>query len=110
MHGFTFKDGDLPTNLDICPPGTKDTIVFNPATMYFVYNFLQYKANNVIYIYGDLDAWAATQMQLLGRTNAIKIVVQDSHHGAAVQSFSPEQKTQFYTAMDSWLGFKLNRL
>jgi len=98
-----------PTNLDICPDEVRDKIVFNPATMYFVYNFLQYKANNVIYIYGDLDAWSATQMQLIGRTNAIKIVVKDAHHGARIAGFSPEQKEQFFNALDEWLGVKLPR-
>jgi len=98
-----------PTNLDICPEGTKEKIVYNPATMAFVYNFLQYKANNVVYIYGDLDAWSATQMQLIGRTNAIKIVVKDAHHGASVGAFSPEQKDLFYSKMDEWLGMKLAR-
>lgn len=98
-----------PTNLDICPDEVRDKIVFNPATMYFVYNFLQYKANNVIFIYGDLDAWSATQMQLIGRTNAIKIVVKDAHHGARIAGFSPEQKEQFFNALDEWLGMKLPR-
>ena len=97
-----------PTNLAICPEGAE--IVYNPATMAFVFNFLQYKANNVIYIYGDLDAWSATQMQLLGRTDAIKIVVEDSHHGARVGSFTDEQKELFYSHMERWLGMKLNKL
>jgi hypothetical protein len=97
-----------PTNLAICPPGVK--IVFNPATMYFVFNFLQYKADRVIYIYGGLDAWASTQMQLIGRTDAIKIVVPESHHGTGVRSFTPEQRELFYSTMERWLGFKLNRL
>jgi hypothetical protein len=96
-----------PTNLVICPDGVK--IVYNPATMAFVYNFLQYKANHVVYIYGDLDAWSATQMQLIGRTDAIKIVVQDSHHGTRVSSFSPEQKELFYSNMERWLDMKLER-
>jgi PS-10 peptidase S37 len=98
-----------PTNLDICPDGTADKIVYNPATMAFVYHFLQYNANNVIYIYGDLDAWSATQMQLIGRTNALKFVIKDSHHGTRIASFSPEQKEQFYSAMEKWLDMKLNR-
>ncbi len=96
-----------PTNLDICPEGAK--IVYNPATMAFVYNYLQYKANRVIYIYGELDAWSATQMQLIGRTDAIKIVVADSHHGARIGSFTPEQKELFYSNMERWLQIKLNR-
>lgn len=94
-----------PSNLVICPDGTK--IVYNPATMAFVYHFLQYNANHVVYIYGDLDAWSATQMQLIGRTDAIKIVVKDAHHGARVGAFSPEQKELFYSDMERWLGMKL---
>ncbi len=96
-----------PTNLVICPADAK--IVFNPATMAFVYNFLQYKANHVVYIYGEMDAWSATQMQLIGRTDAIKIVVANAHHGASIRAFSAEQKDQFYSKMESWLGQKLNR-
>jgi hypothetical protein len=97
-----------PTNLIICPDGAK--IVYNPATMAFVYNFLQYKANHVIYIYGGLDFWAATQMQLIGRTDAVKFVVPDSHHGTGVRNFSPEQKELFYSTMERWLDMKLTRL
>jgi hypothetical protein len=48
-------------------------------------------------------------MQLIGRTDAVKIVVADSHHGAQVSAFSPEQKELFYGKMDSWLDMKLNR-
>jgi hypothetical protein len=96
-----------PSNLSICPDGAK--IVYNPATMAFVYNFLQYKANHVIYIYGELDAWSATQMQLICRTDAVKLVVADGHHGASVNALSPGQKEIFYGKMDSWLAMKLNR-
>jgi hypothetical protein len=96
-----------PSNLSICPDGAK--IVFNPATMAFVYHFLQYQANHVAYIYGELDAWSATQMQLIGRTDAIKIVVAESHHGARVGGFSPAQKELFYSTMDRWLDMKVHR-
>ena len=101
----TLKD---PSNLAICPEGAK--ITFNPATMYFVYHFLQYNANHVVYVYGELDAWSATQMRLIGRTDSIKLVVAESHHNARVAGFSPEQKDQFYSNMERWLGLKLNRL
>jgi hypothetical protein len=49
-----------PSNLAICPDGVK--IVYNPATMAFIYHFLQYEAQHVVYIYGEMDAWSATQM------------------------------------------------
>jgi hypothetical protein len=100
----TLKD---PSNLAICPDGAK--IVYNPATMAFVYHFLQYDANQVAYIYGDLDAWSATQMQLIGRTDAIKIVVKDSHHGARISGFSSDQKELFYSNLERWVGQKVSR-
>lgn len=103
------KSNPNPTNLDICPDGTKDKIVYNPDTMAFVFNYLQYKANNVAYIYGETDAWSATQMQLLGRTNAIKIVCEGAHHNASVRSMSAEQKTLFYDNLEKWMDMKVNR-
>jgi len=96
-----------PSNLAICPDGVR--IVYNPATMAFVYHFLQYEAHRVVYIYGEMDAWSATQMQLIGRTDAVKIVVQDAHHGARISRFSPEQKELFYSKLEGWLGLRLAR-
>lgn len=104
------KANPNPTNMDLCPPGTKETIVYNPATLAFVYNFLQYKADNVIYIYGETDTWSATQMELIGRTNAVKIMVKGAYHNAQIRLASPEQKDQVFSAMESWLGMKLNRV
>ncbi|RYG23236.1 peptidase [bacterium] len=104
------KHNPNPTNMDLCPPGTQSAIVFNPQTMAFVFNFLQYKADRVAYIYGETDAWSATQMQLIGRTDAIKLVARNASHNASVRAMSPEQKETFYAAMERWLGMKLNRL
>ncbi|HVT81891.1 MAG TPA: S28 family serine protease [Phycisphaerae bacterium] len=109
MHAFTFKNGDEPTNLDIAPAGTKDKIHYDPAAMAFVFNFLQYKANNVIFIYGETDAWSSTQMQLLGRTNAVKIVVENASHSARIGAASPEQRKQVLDALEQWMDVKVNR-
>jgi PS-10 peptidase S37 len=96
-----------PSNQILAPPGVK--ITFHPETMSFVYNYLQYHANHVIYVYGETDAWSATQMQLIGRTDAVKFVVAGSDHRASVRLFSPEQKELFYSTLDGWLGIKVNR-
>lgn len=103
-HMKALKD---PSNLAICPDDV--TIVYNPATMAFVHHFLQYEADRVAYIYGEDDVWSATQIQLLGRTDALKIVVADVHHGASIRGFSPQQQELFYAHMERWLGTKLIR-
>ncbi|MBS1728469.1 MAG: hypothetical protein JST51_17260 [Armatimonadetes bacterium] len=104
------KHNPNPTNLDLCPPGTKDSIVYNPATLSFVYHFLQYEANNVIYVYGETDTWSATQMELIGRTNEVKILVKGAYHYASIRLASPLQKSQVLAAMEDWLGMKLTKV
>lgn len=96
-----------PTNQALCPKGVE--IVFDPRTMDRVYRFLQYEADRVIYIYGGLDTWAATQVPLIGRTDALKIVVPDAHHGVGVRNFSPAQRELFLSTLERWLGLKLAR-
>jgi PS-10 peptidase S37 len=96
-----------PTNQVLCPKGVE--IVFDPRTMDRVYRFLQYEADRVIYIYGGLDTWAATQVPLIGRTDAVKFVVPGAHHGVGVRDFSPEQKELFLVTLERWLGLKLPR-
>ncbi len=103
------KANPNPTNMDLCPAGTKESIVYNPATLAFVFHYLQYDAGKVAYIYGETDAWSSTQMQLLGRTDAFKIVVKGAWHNASVRLASAEQRDQFFSNMDRWLGMKLIR-
>jgi len=103
-HMKTLKN---PTNLVLCPPGVE--IAYNPASMQDVHRFLQYEANHIIYIYGELDPWSATQIELIGRTDAVKIVVRNGYHGSRIKDFSPEQKELFYSSLERWLGLKLER-
>lgn len=103
-HMKALKDA---SNTVLAPDGA--SLAYNAATMAFVYDFLRYKANRVVYVYGGLDMWSGTQMQLLGRTDAVKIVVENGHHNARVAAFSPAQKEQFYSALERWLGLKLPR-
>ncbi len=97
-----------PTNTILAPKGAK--IVYNPETLQKVYNFTQYEGNNIIYIYGELDTWSATQVQLIGRTNSVKLVKKGGYHGTRIKDLAPEQKDIFYSKMEEWLGIKLNRI
>lgn len=96
-----------PTNTVLGPKGVK--MVFNPATLQKVYNFLQYEGNNIAYIYGELDTWSSTAVQLIGRTNSIKLVNKGGYHGTRITQLSPAQQDLFYSNMEKWLGMKLTR-
>ncbi len=97
-----------PSNLILAPKGAK--IVYNPETLQKVYHFLQYEGNNIVYIYGELDTWSSTAVQLIGRTDAIKLVNKGGYHGSRIKNLSDEQKELFYSTMERWLGIKLNRI
>jgi len=101
------KTLENPTNQVLCPAEAK--IVYDPAPMANVYHFLQYHGDRIIYIYGELDPWSATGIQLIGRTDAVKFVVKNGHHGSRVKDFSPEQKELFYSTLERWLGLTLAR-
>ena len=95
-----------PTNQVLCPRGVP--IAYDPATMDRVYRFLQYEAGRVLYIYGELDTWAATRVPLIGRTDAVEIVVKGAHHGVGIRDFTPEQRDLCYATLDRWLGSDLS--
>jgi hypothetical protein len=96
-----------PTNTVLCPKGVK--IVFNPSTMDRVYRFLQYQADHVLFIYGEFDTWASTQIQLIGRTDAVKVVVKGGHHGVGIRNFTPDERELCYEKLEAWLNVKLPR-
>ena len=78
---------------------------FNPEVMKDILNWLQTKGNNIIYIYGSLDPWAATAVELTGKTNALKIVQQGGDHRLRIIHL--DKKQLVYSTLEQWLGIKM---
>jgi len=97
-----------PSLIFMCPKGVK--IEYHPETAQKVYHFLQYEANNMIFIYGEWDTWSSTGIELIGRTNSIKVVKKQGYHGSRISQLSPEQKDLVYSTLEKWLDMKVNRL
>jgi len=97
-----------PSLIFMCPIGAK--IEYHPETLQKVYHFLQYEAQNMIFIYGEWDTWSADGIELIGRTNSIKVVGSKAYHGVRIKQLSPEQKTLIYDTLEKWLDIKVNRL
>ncbi|MCX6169187.1 MAG: S28 family serine protease [Ignavibacteriales bacterium] len=98
------KDG---TNKILVPKDAK--VNFDCNVMNDVNTWLQKHGNNIIYIYGGNDTWNATSIQLLGQTNAIKMVKKGGSHGTKIGSFEGEQKEKIYSTLENWLGIKINK-
>jgi len=98
------KDG---SNKILVPKDAK--VNFDCSVMNDVNTWLQKHGNNILYIYGGNDTWNATSIQLLGQTNAVKMVKKGGSHGTRIGSFESEQKEKIYSTLENWLGIKIKR-
>jgi hypothetical protein len=95
------------TNRILVPKDAK--VNFDCSVMNDVNTWLQKHGSNIIYIYGGNDTWNATSIQLLGQTNAIKMVKKGGSHGTRIASFDGDQKEKIYSTLENWLGIKIKR-
>lgn len=78
-------------------PDYDNTLMFN------VINYLEHEANNVLYIYGELDTWSACQVPVTGLTNSVKFLQEGGHHTANIRSLSDKQKKIASEKLSEWL-------
>lgn len=98
------KDG---SNIILVPKDAK--VNFNCSVMNDINTWLQNYGSNILYIYGGTDTWSATSIQLLGKTNAVKMVKKGGSHGTRISSFDGEQKEKIYSTLENWLALKIKR-
>ncbi len=63
----------------------------------------------MIFIYGELDAWSATAVELTGETNSIKMVKKGGHHRTRIQSFEGRELETIYNTLENWTGISIKR-
>jgi len=82
---------------------------FNCSLMHDINNWVQKQGNNMIFIYGENDTWSAAAVELTGETNSIKMVKEGGSHRTRISSFSNDEKEIIYSALEDWLGIKIDR-
>ncbi len=82
---------------------------FDNTLLLDVKEWLKANSNNMIFIYGELDTWSATAVELTGKTNALKMVRKDGHHGTSIKSFDAVSKELIYSTLENWLDIKITR-
>lgn len=98
------KDG---SNIMLVPNDAK--VNFDCGVMNDINTWLQNHGSNILYIYGGNDAWTSTSIQLIGKTNAVKMVKKGGSHGTRISSFDGEQKEKIYSTLETWLELKIKR-
>jgi hypothetical protein len=83
-------------------------VKFDPKPMELVNKFLQNQGNQIVYIYGGLDPWSASQVKLIGKTDAIKVVKEDGNHATRINNLSNDQKDLVIKALERWLNMKIS--
>lgn len=79
---------------------------FDYAPMQEVKNFLDYVAEDMLFIYGEYDSWSATAVELENDTKnreLYKYVLPEGSHTTRIKSFSPEKQKEIYDIIDAWL-------
>ncbi|KAF0150837.1 MAG: hypothetical protein FD143_2514 [Ignavibacteria bacterium] len=82
---------------------------FDNTLLKDVSEWLKSNSNNMIFIYGELDTWSATAVELSGKTNALKMVRKDGHHGTNIRSFDTANKELIYSTLEKWLEVKIKK-
>jgi hypothetical protein len=79
---------------------------YDCCTMQKINPWIQKHGNNMIFIYGEIDAWSATAVELTGETNSIKMIKTDGNHRTRINSFDKLDRTFIIKKLEEWLTIK----
>jgi len=113
MYGYQVKPFSKylkdTTNINFAftmPQGRK--AVYDYSTMRDIDSWLKENGNNILYIYGQNDAWSSTAVDPGTKTNAVKMVNPGGSHRTRISSFPNEMQDSIYTVLEHWLEVDLS--
>ena len=94
-----------PTSKIFLPEGVNPD--FNCAQALKINTWIQKKANNFIFIYGEVDTWSAPAVELTGETNSIKMIRKDGSHKTRINSFEENEREFILNTLENWLDYQI---
>lgn len=79
---------------------------FNPAPMRMVNEFIQQKAEKMLFIYGEYDTWSATGVELgeAAKNRGLrKYVSPQGHHDTRIRHFNEETRSEIISTIKLWM-------
>jgi hypothetical protein len=79
---------------------------YDPIPMQEIKSFLDNSAEDMLFIYGEYDAWSSTAVELTkdaSKREVYKFVNPKGSHTTRIKSFSPETQKEIYEIIDGWL-------
>ena len=83
-------------------------VKYNFETMKDIDSWIKASGNNMLYIYGQNDAWSSTAVDPGGKTNAVKMYNPGGSHASRINSFPNEMQDSIYTVLEKWLDVDLS--
>ena len=94
-----------PTSKIFLPENLKP--VFDCCSMQMINSWIQKHGNNMIFIYGEIDSWSATAVELTGETNAIKMVKENGSHRTRIKSFNQKDQNFIINTLEDWIDYEI---
>ncbi len=83
-------------------PGSVD-LTFNGELSIDIQQYINEKAENYIFIYGEYDTWSATAVPSIGDSNSKIFFKEGGSHRTRINNMPEEQKEEVYTTLESFL-------
>ncbi len=99
--------GDSYPNWAFAPQNTD--LTFYPDRMRDIDAWIKEHGDRMIFLYGGNDPWAAPQVMLEGKTDALKVILEEGNHRIRINSFKGEQMEEILGDLERWLGISIDR-
>ncbi len=71
--------------------------------------WLAENGNNILYIYGGIDAWSAARVLVSDKVNSKSFLIPGANHGSArIKNLPENMKTEFIDKIRDWTGLEPN--
>lgn len=103
LHALNFDENPLAT----FPPNHMETH-FDGSLMQKVYDWVEEKGNQFIYINGANDTWSATAVPPSDKVDALFFFLPGKHHGTArIRSMTDAEKRLMIEKLEEWLELEI---
>ncbi len=85
----------------------ENTATFNPQTMLDIDQWVKNSADDIIFIYGELDPWTVGAFDFGSNENLVKLIAPNAKHEATFEHLKPDDRQLLSDAFFSWTGRRL---
>lgn len=102
---YLLKEVKNPTSKIFLPQNVNPQ--YDCSIMQKINTWIQKHGNNMIFIYGELDTWSSTAVELTGETNALKMVKSSGNHRTRINSFDKSDREKIIKTLETWLEYNV---